>query len=93
MTIRRVTSPHVPEPPPERWSNAIRAGDFKLIEFFNDMHVELYNLKLDAGEVMSIVSTPSTCRLRLAAGSSPLNTGWVIERSNIRSSTFIASSR
>ena len=23
MTIRRVTSPHVPEPPPERWSNCL----------------------------------------------------------------------
>ena len=23
MTIRRVTSPDVPEPPPERWSNCL----------------------------------------------------------------------
>ena len=23
MAIRRVTSPHVPEPPPERWSNCL----------------------------------------------------------------------
>ena len=23
MTIKRVTSPHVPEPPPERWSNCL----------------------------------------------------------------------
>ena len=23
MTIRRATSPHVPEPPPERWSNCL----------------------------------------------------------------------
>ncbi|HUP79881.1 MAG TPA: sulfatase [Pirellula sp.] len=29
---------------------AMRAGDFKLIEFFNDMHVELYNLSNDIGE-------------------------------------------
>lgn len=29
---------------------AIRAGDWKLIEFFEDMHVELYNLKYDIGE-------------------------------------------
>src|SRR6185295_14927038 len=29
---------------------AIRSGDFKLIEFFNDMHVELYNIKQDIGE-------------------------------------------
>jgi arylsulfatase A-like enzyme len=29
---------------------AIRSGDFKLIEFFNDMHVELYDIKNDIGE-------------------------------------------
>jgi arylsulfatase A len=29
---------------------AIRAGDFKLIEFFDDMRVELYNLHDDIGE-------------------------------------------
>ncbi|MEY2407467.1 MAG: hypothetical protein QOF48_137 [Verrucomicrobiota bacterium] len=29
---------------------AIRAGDFKLIEFFDDMRVELYNLRDDIGE-------------------------------------------
>ena len=29
---------------------AVRAGDWKLIEFFEDNHVELYNLKNDIGE-------------------------------------------
>lgn len=29
---------------------AVRAGDWKLIEFYEDMHVELYNLKEDIGE-------------------------------------------
>jgi arylsulfatase A-like enzyme len=29
---------------------AIRSGDFKLIEFFNDMRVELYDVKRDVGE-------------------------------------------
>jgi arylsulfatase A-like enzyme len=29
---------------------AIRSGDFRLIEFFDDMHVELYNLRDDVGE-------------------------------------------
>ncbi len=28
----------------------IRSGDYKLIEFFNDMHVELYDIKHDIGE-------------------------------------------
>lgn len=29
---------------------AIRAGEFKLVEFFNDMHVELYDIPRDIGE-------------------------------------------
>ena len=29
---------------------AIRAGDYKLIEFYNDMHVELYNIREDISE-------------------------------------------
>jgi arylsulfatase A-like enzyme len=29
---------------------AIRSGDLKLIEFFNDMHVELYNIREDISE-------------------------------------------
>jgi len=33
-----------------RPSGAVRGGDFKLIEFFEDMHVELYNLKDDLSE-------------------------------------------
>jgi len=30
--------------------SAIRAGDWRLVEFFEDSHVELYNLKDDVGE-------------------------------------------
>src|SRR5262249_36984191 len=33
---------------------AIRAGDFKLIEFFDDMRVELYNLREDLGEAHNL---------------------------------------
>jgi arylsulfatase A-like enzyme len=33
-----------------RPAGSVRAGDFKLIEFFEDMHVELYNLKDDLSE-------------------------------------------
>ena len=29
---------------------SVRQGDWKLIEFYEDMHVELYNLKDDIGE-------------------------------------------
>lgn len=35
---------------------AIRSGDFKLIEFFNDMHVELYNIREDIGEQRDLAS-------------------------------------
>lgn len=38
-------------------SGAIRAGDWKLIEFFEDMHVELYNLALDPGEQYNFASS------------------------------------
>ena len=31
MKIERVTSPHVVEPPPGRWSNALRVGDMLFI--------------------------------------------------------------
>ncbi|MGH7946714.1 MAG: sulfatase [Opitutaceae bacterium] len=38
---------------------AIRSGDFKLVEFFNDMHVELYNIRADIGEKIDLaVSQP-----------------------------------
>lgn len=36
---------------------AIRSGDFKLIEFFNDMHAELYNLREDIGEQRDLAPT------------------------------------
>ena len=35
---------------------AIRAGDWKLIEFYEDMHVELYNLREDLGEKNDLAS-------------------------------------
>lgn len=38
-------------------SGAIREGDWKLIEFFEDSHVELYNLKLDPGERYDLASS------------------------------------
>jgi arylsulfatase A-like enzyme len=36
-------------------SGAVRVGDLKLLEFFEDMHVELYNLKDDIGESHDLV--------------------------------------
>ena len=36
---------------------AIRSGDFKLIEFFNDMHAELYNIREDIGEQRDLAAT------------------------------------
>jgi arylsulfatase A-like enzyme len=35
---------------------AIRAGDYKLIEFFDDMRVELYNLRDDIGEQRNLAA-------------------------------------
>ena len=40
-----------------RWpGGAIRKGNYKLIEFFEDDHVELYNLDADIGETVDLVS-------------------------------------
>jgi arylsulfatase A len=36
---------------------AIRSGDFKLVEFFNDMHVELYNIRADTGEKTDLAAS------------------------------------
>jgi arylsulfatase A len=36
--------------------SAIRSGDFKLIEFFDDMHTELYDLRADIGEQNDLAS-------------------------------------
>ena len=33
---------------------SIRSGDWKLIEFFEDNHVELFNLKSDPGETVNV---------------------------------------
>lgn len=38
-------------------SGAILEGDWKLIEFFEDGHLELYNLKEDSGEQYNLAST------------------------------------
>jgi len=35
-------------------ASAIRAGDYKLIEFYEDNHIELYNLKNDIGETANL---------------------------------------
>ncbi len=35
---------------------ATRSGDYKLIEFFEDSHVELYNLKDDIGETNNLAN-------------------------------------
>ncbi len=39
-----------------RPTGAIRAGDFKLIEWFEDNHVELYNLHDDLGETKNLAA-------------------------------------
>ena len=50
---------------------AIRSGDYKLVEFFNDMHVELYNLRADIGEKTDLAAADparaSALRARLHA--------------------------
>ncbi|MBU2881515.1 sulfatase [Psychrosphaera sp. B3R10] len=65
-------------------SGAIRDGDFKLIEFFNDQKIEVYNLKNDIGEqhniahlqpelTASLLSKLRQWRLEVGAQTMPLN--------------------
>lgn len=46
---------------------AVRAGDFKLIEFFTDQRVELYNLRTDIGEQSNLASEMPAKRDELRA--------------------------
>lgn len=39
---------------------AVRAGEWKLIEFYEDMNVELYNLRMDLGETTELATAFST---------------------------------
>jgi hypothetical protein len=39
-----------------RPSGAVHAGDWKLIEFYEDMRVELYNLNQDLGETRDLAN-------------------------------------
>jgi arylsulfatase A-like enzyme len=48
--------PHYHQPPAAP-SGAIRKGDYKLIEFYEDGRVELYNLKDDPAERHDLVAT------------------------------------
>lgn len=68
-------------------SGAIRVGDWKLIEFFEDGHLELYNLKLDIGEqydfsrsyadkTMELQSKLRTWRQSLHADMPRINPNW-----------------
>jgi arylsulfatase A-like enzyme len=36
--------------------SAVRAGDWKLLEYYEDHHVELYNLRRDLGEQSNLAS-------------------------------------
>jgi arylsulfatase A-like enzyme len=47
--------------------SSVRAGDFKLIEFFEDGRLELYNLRHDIGEEQDLVEARPDLAQRLAA--------------------------
>jgi arylsulfatase A-like enzyme len=46
--------------------SAIRKGNWKLLEYFTDGHLELYNLKNDPGEKNNLVKTHSDTANQLA---------------------------
>ncbi|TKJ38732.1 MAG: arylsulfatase [Planctomycetes bacterium B3_Pla] len=54
---RRAIYWHYPHYHHSRPAGAIREGDWKLIEFFEEGHLELYNLKRDIGEKNNLAGT------------------------------------
>lgn len=48
--------PHYYHAPPSTPVSAVRAGDWKLLEFFEDQHGELYDLKADPGEQQNMAT-------------------------------------
>ena len=46
---------------------AVRAGDYRLVEFYEDNHVELYNLKGDVGETRDLAASQPAKRNQLLA--------------------------
>ena len=51
---------------------AVRAGDWKLIEFYEDMRVELYNLKDDLGEARDLAQAEPEKAAQLARAAAPV---------------------
>jgi len=47
--------------------SSVRVGDYKLIEFFEDSHVELYNLREDVSETQNLAASHSDITARLHA--------------------------
>jgi arylsulfatase A-like enzyme len=45
--------------------SAVRAGDWKLLEYFEDNHVELYNLRDDPGEKSDLAATQASLTAQL----------------------------
>jgi arylsulfatase A len=50
-----------------RLGSAIREGDYKLLEFFDDDSVELYNLREDIGETVNLAEVRPGIAMRLKA--------------------------
>ena len=56
--------------------SAIRAGDWKLLEYFADNHVELYGLKDDPGESRDLAAAQADTPRASSAGSMPGASRW-----------------
>lgn len=68
--------------------SAIRAGDWKLLEYFEDHHLELYNLRDDLGETMDLAASQPEksegLRARLAAWRTSVNAPLPTENPDFR---------
>ncbi|HXH98833.1 MAG TPA: sulfatase/phosphatase domain-containing protein [Sphingobacteriaceae bacterium] len=50
---------------PAKMASAVRKGDFKLLQFYRDNRLELYNLKTDPGEKIDLNSSMPSKRIEL----------------------------
>lgn len=76
-------------------SGVIREGDWKLVEFFEDDHIELYNLALDCGEQYDFSSSfaPKAQELRTKLQQWREDVGAVMPRPNPGSNPSLAELR
>ena len=94
MTIRRVTSPHVPEPPPERWSNCLVCDGIAYVSGMTARGTDPEQLKsLDEYEQSKIIFNKIKGMVEAAGGAMSDVIKVTIYVTNIRNNTKVWKAR